>query len=321
MSWNRYPIDDPYKSKSYVPVLRQFCAAVLGQMSKADAAGFLKRSTTGVVWAVESSETGGYKQERKRPRATYELCIGPDGMVTTKITDPKAHVEHPYTQKVTRDLLLEGYDLAHAAIRTGRLTFAQCVGALMAIVDARRGAVLMPGRYQNDFAPANTPGDGFVARYGNCTVTYRTGGFVNLQQEDSRVDGEVQSALQYLQTGSGSMAWPWSGASPRRSVAALSKPYGTIARPKTSNAATTLPRITWVQFHTALLRLGLLPSTPSSSNQRTSSWYPYFAHIPTFSTAVGPSGDFRTADGRVLKITKLDPAEFEKEIDVYVQRR
>jgi len=36
---------------------------------------------------------------------------------------------------------------------------------------------------------------------------------------------------------------------------------------------------------------------------------------------VGPSGDFRTADGRVLKITKLDPAEFEKEIDAYVQRR
>jgi len=268
VSWNRYPIDDPYKSKSYVPVLRQFCAAVLGQMSKADAAGFLKRSTTGVVWAVESSETGGYKQERKRPRATYELCIGPDGMVTTKITDPKTHVEHPYTQKVTRDLLLEGYDLAQAAMRTGRLTFAQCVGALMAIVDARRGAVLMPGRYQNDFAPANTPGDGFVARYGNCTVTYRTGGFVNLQQEDNRVNREVQSALQYLQTGSGSAVWPWSGASPRRSVAALSKPYGTIAPTKTSNAATTLPAgtptVTENDLRAAMVTMQINPDAPSN---------------------------------------------------------
>ncbi len=191
----------------------------------------------------------------------------------------------------------------------------------MAIVDARRGAVLMPARYQNDFAPASTPGDGLVARYGNCTVTYRTGGFVNLQQEDDRVKSEVQSALQYLQTGSGSMVWPWSGASPRRSVAALSKPYGTIARAKTSNAATPLRRITWAEFHNALLRLGMSPSTPSSSNSRTSSWAPCFGSIPTFSSAVGPSGDFRTTDGRLLKLTTLDPGEFMIEIEAYVQRQ
>jgi len=321
VSWNRYPFEDPYRSKTYVPVLRQFCAGVLGQMSKADAAGFLKRSTTGVVWAVESSETGSYKQERKRTRAAYELCIGPDGVMASTISDPKTHVEHPYTQKRTRDLLLDGYDLAHAAIRSGRLTFAQCVGALMAIVDARRGAVLMPSQYQNDFAPAATPGDGFVARYGNCTVTYRTGGFVNHQQEDDRVNNEVQSALQYLQTGSGIMVWPWSGASQRRSVAAMSNQGGTIAPPQTSKAATTLRRVTWAEFHRALIHLGLLLSTPSSRNARTSSWHPYFGSIPTSSSAVGPSGDFRTVDGRVLKITTLDPDEFMREIDAYVQQR
>ena len=322
MSWNLHLIEDPYKSKTYVATLRQFVVAMLGQLSVSDARGFVKRSETGVVWAIETSETGSRDVKRKHRRAAYELCVAPDGKLTSGITAPECHVEHPYTQKVTRDLLIQGYLDAHTAMRSGRLTLAQCAEALMTIMDARRGTVLMPAQYQNHFRPSNTPGDGLQARYSNCTVTYRTGGFVNSQQEDDRVNSEVQRAVQYLQTGTGSLAWPWQGATAPRSVAALSKPYGTIAQPKTSNAATTLQRVTWADFDLALTRLGLKPEEPTSKSDRWMSWSLRGQRVFSFvqpHRRTRPTGDVYTAGRVKVKITALDGAGLQRIVDEYVQ--
>lgn len=322
MSWNRHGVEDPYESKTYVAALRQFVVGMLGQLSVDDAKGFVKRSETGVVWAIETSETGSRAVKRKRPRATYELCVAPDGVLTSAITDPESHVEHPYTQRVTRELLALGYVEAHGAMQSGRLTLVQCAGAIMAIVDARSGTVLMPGRYQHHFRPSNTPGDGFQARYGNCTVTRRRGGFVDLQQEDDRVNGEVQRAIQYLQGGSGDVVWPWSRASAPRSVAALSKPYGTMARAKTSNAATTLQRVSWDDFDHALARLGLSPAEPTGESDRWLSWSLKGARV--FSAVqthrrTPPTGDVYTAARVKVKLTALDPSGLQQIVDEYVQ--
>ena len=317
MSWNLHRIEDPYKSKTYVATLRQFVVAMLGQLSVSDARGFVKRSETGVVWAIETSETGSRDVKRKHRRAAYELCVAPDGLLTSGITTPECHVEHPYTQKVTRDLLIQGYLDAHTAMRDGRLTKLQCAEALMTIMDTRRGTVLMPAQYQNHFRPSNTPGDGLQARYSNCTVTYRTGGFVNPQQEDERVNSEVQRAVQYLQTGTGSLAWPWQGATAPRSVAALSKPYGTIARPKTSNAATPLRRVTWADFERALLMLGWHIDQPTSSNKRDRGWHGVFKSVPHASTL--PRGDFFTPRGRLL-LAQMELEDFEREVASLVQQ-
>lgn len=331
MSWNRCGVEDPYKSKSYVPVLRQFCTAVLGQTSHSDAEGFLKRATTVVGWAMESNDMGSYKADRKRPRAAYVLYSGPDGVITSSISHPKAHVEHPYTQKRTRDLLLVGYNLAQVAILTGRLSFAQCVGALMAIVDARRGAVLMPVQYQASFTSSATPGDGFVARYGNCTVTDRNGTFVNLQQEDIRVNGEVQNALQYLQVGSGNAVWPWSGASTSSVVAALSKPCGTIAPTKTSNAATTLPAgtpsVTENDLRAAMVTMQINPDTPSNPAADPDNGFSFkrvggsrvILSGVKFNGAGGYStGWFATLPGKP-KIRHLTMAQFQDHVSTVVQ--
>jgi len=318
MSWNTCKLEDRYKSNSYVPLLRQFVMAMLGQLTVSDAKGFLKRAG-GVVWAIESSETGSRRSKRKHSRSVYELCVAPDGVLTSSITSATRHVEHPYTQRVTRDLLIQGYLDAHAAMRAGRLTSAQCAEALMTIVDVRSDTVLMPGVYQNShFSPARSPGDGFQARYANCTVTYRIGGFVNFQQEDARVNGEVQRAMQYLHAGTGSLSWPWQGTPAPKSVAVLSKPMVTIAQPKTSNAATTLQRITWDDFERALTSLGWHIDHPTSSNKRDRGWHGVFKSVPH--KAALPYGDFFIRGTRFL-LAQMKREDFEREVNTLVQQR
>jgi len=318
MSWNTCKPEDRYKSNSYVLLLRQFVMAMLGQLTISDAKGFLKRAD-GVVWAIESSETGSKSAKRKHSRSVYELCVAPDGALTSSITSVDRHVEHPYTQKVTRDLLIQGYLDAHTAMRTGRLTSAQCAEALMTIVDARSNTVLMPGEYQNShFTSARTPGDGFQARYANCTVTYRAGGFVNFLQEDARVNAEVQRAMQYLQTSAGSLTWPWQSASTPKSVPAQSKPKVRVPKAKATKAVPQEQRVTWADFEIALISLGWSINRPTSSNKRDSGWHGVFKSVRH--KAALPSGDFVT-QGKRFHLAQMDRADFERAVNTLVQQR
>lgn len=315
MSWNAVVPEDPLKSPKYIEILRLTAAAVLGQETAPDAAGVLKAPYF-VQWAIESNNGGGYDSKKKFGRATYELVAGPDGLTSRCPPTETAHVEHVWTIEKTKLLLVDAYTLAQQALAACRLTRTQCIEALMTIIEARRHTVLMPASLiRHEQFKHNSALDGFTARYGTCMVIRRGGVKIDFETEDRVMQSTVDDAFEYLSVGSGGRAWPWQ----RSSVAALSKPYGTIAQPKTSNAATTLHRVTWSDLDGALVRLGHDPLKPTSSNSRDAGWSPYFKYVPHRAGVLLPRGDFTTLDGRILKIAKLDRAEFDREIEAHVQ--
>ena len=330
MSWSVYPIEDAHRSKSYVPVLRRLIVGFLSQLTLDDARGFLKRTVTGVVWAVESNDSGGYDQDKKRPRSTYILRMfrrGPVGVRTSSINKPDTHVEHPYTQKETRRLLERGYVDAHAAMDDGRLTFEQCVWALMAIVDARRHTVLMPKQFQRLFSQSATPGDGFVNRYAGCDVEFRAGGVVNFQQEDDRVKAEVENALQYLQVSQGDAIWPWHNSLTCSVNTARTGQYGYKAGSKNSNAATLL-EVTNAHVQAVIDELGL--TARQSPKDMDNGWSLYGRHGVVFSGLkadvncsvatmglTNPAiGGIKTPQG-IMRISQLKIDEFEKYVQLH----
>lgn len=315
MSWNAVVPEDPLKNPKYIEILRLTAAAVLGQETASDASGVLKAPYF-VQWAIESNNGGGYESKKKFGRATYELVAGPDGLTSRCAPTETAHVEHVWTIEKTKLLLVDAYTLAQQALAACRLTRTQCIEALMTIIEARRHTVLMPASLmRHEQFKHNSALDGFTARYGTCMVIRRGGVKIDFETEDRVMQTTVDGAFEYLRVGSGSRAWPWQ----RSSVAALSKPYGTIAQPKTSNAATTLHRISWSDLDRALVRLGHDPLKPTSSNRRDAGWSPYFKSVPHRAGVQVPRGDFTTHDGRILKLAKLDRAEFDREIEAHVQ--
>jgi len=330
MSWNpgKYDIENPYDSPKYFGVLRQFCAAILGQIDVDDARGFINRADTGVIWAIESNDKGKPEQKMKRTRARFVLYEDSCGVQMTNYpphvgADGKlkheTHVEHPYTQQATEDILIRAYSLAKPRTLSGELSFEHAVHALMTIIDARGGTVLMPGQLQYS-GPATARGDGFTSRYAGWRVTDRAGVLIDFVEEDLRVETEVQNALRYLACGSGDHLWAWKKAQTDRSVAAVSNQGGPITPAKTSNAATKQHRVSWSDFDLALSRLGHDPQRPTSSNRRDAGWAPYFGSVPHRAGVQLPRGDFTTVDGRVLKIAQVDRGEFMREIDAHVQQ-
>jgi len=330
MSWSVYLIEDSHKSKSYVPVLRRLIVGFLSQLSLEDAQGFLKRTVTGVVWAVESNDSGGVEQDNKRPRSTYILRMfrrGVVGVRTSAINKPEAHVEHPYTQKETRRLLKKGYVDAHDAMDNGRLTFEQCVWALMAIVDARRHTVLMPKQLQRLFSQNATPGDGLVSRYAGCDVEFRSGGIVNFQQEDNKVIAEVDHAIQYLQAGQGDAIWPWHRSLTCSVNSAKTGKYAYKAGSKNSNAETLL-EVTNAQVQDVIdeLRLTHRQEPKSLAN----GWSLYGLRGKVFSglkadknCSVAAMGLTNPAIGSILtplgelRLSKLKIDDFEKYVQLH----
>jgi hypothetical protein len=203
-----------------------------------------------------------------------------------------------------------------------RLDRLQCAEALVEIMDARRHSVLMPGCAQKLFGHDLTK-DGFAARYQGCVVLRRDNKTqVDFAVEDQLTAKRVDDAMNFLTVGTGSRTWAWNSVQPR-SGPALGNPIETITPPKTSNAATTLQRITWADFDSALARLGFDPAAPTGNNQRTMSWT---IKTPTQKCVFGsiqgqklPIGDVFTLSGTKKKLTSLDPAGLRHIIDEYVQ--
>lgn len=282
MSWNpgKYDIENPYDCPKYFSVLRQFCAAILGQIDVDDARGFINRAETGVIWAIECNDKGKPEQQKKRPRARFVLFEDPCGVQMTnypphvdKDGKPRheTHVEHPYTQQETEEILIQAYSLAKPRMLSGELSFEHAVHALMTIIDARGSTVLMPGQLQYS-GPATVRGDGFKSRYAGWRVTDRAGMLIDFVEEDFRVETEVQNALRYLACGSGDHLWAWKKAQTDRSVAAMSNQGGPIAPAKTSNPATTphksLPQVRKEHLRAAMIKMGIDPDSPSNKGEK-----------------------------------------------------
>jgi hypothetical protein len=129
----------------------------------------------------------------------------------------KAYVEHPYEKQRTKSYIIEGVKAATARGMPTRDIAVQVVE----IIDSRLDCVLLPSDGVKDhphmsIAPAISTGS---------KVT-----LADLQRADDDMQRRVEKAMTAL------VGQPW--LLPGRSVAAMSKPYGTIAPAKTSNAAT-----------------------------------------------------------------------------------
>jgi hypothetical protein len=314
VSWNAVAPEDPLKVPKYIEILRWTAAAVLGQETASNAAGLLKAPYF-VQWAIESNNGGGYESKKKFGRATYELVAGPDGLTSRCPPTETAHVEHVWTIEKTKLLLVDAYTLAQQALAACRLTRAQCIEALMTIIEVRRHTVLMPASLMHhEQFRHNTAFDGFTARYGTCMVIRRGGVKIDFETEDKEMQATVDDAFEYLRVGSGNRSWPWQ----RSSVAALSKPMVTITQPETINAATTLQRVTWADFEIALISLGWSIDRPTSSNKRDSGWHGVFKSVPH--KAALPRGDFVT-QGKEFLLAQMDRADFERAVNTLVQQR
>lgn len=232
----------------------------------------------------------------------------------------KAYVEHPYEKQPTKDFIVEGV----LAARKRGLNSSVIAKQVAEIIDARLDCVLVP----SDPVPKNSQPhpdikeligygkDGMVQKYSQIQlVDHETQvklTLADLQKADDDMQRRVETAMTIL-TGT---AWVFPG----RSVAAVSNQGGPIAPAKTSNAATKQHRISWSDFDLALSQLGHDPQKPTSSNKRDAGWAPYFGSVPHRAGVQLPRGDFTTVDGRVLKITQVDRAEFMREIDAHVQQ-
>jgi hypothetical protein len=150
----------------------------------------------------------------------------------------KAYVEHPYEKQRTKSYIIEGVKAATARGMPTRDIAVQVVE----IIDSRLDCVLLPSDGVKDhphmsIAPAIGTGlDGMVAKYSKVALEdHSTGSKVTLADLQS-ADDDMQRRVEKAMTTLVGQPWLLLG----RSVAAMSKPYGTIAPAKTSNAATQL---------------------------------------------------------------------------------
>jgi len=227
----------------------------------------------------------------------------------------KAYVEHPYEKQRTKSYIIEGVKAATARGMPTRNIAVQVVE----IIDSRLDCVLLPSDGVKDhphmsISPAIGTGlDGMIAKYSKVALEDHSTGFkvtlADLQRADDDMQRRVEKAMTTL------VGQPW--LLPGRSVAALSKPYGTIARPKTSNAAPPLRRVTWADFERALLMLGWNIDQPTSAHKRGRGWHGVFKSVPHASTH--PRGDFFTPRGRLL-LAQMEREDFERAVESLVQQ-
>ena len=315
MSWNAVAPEDPLKAPKYIEVLRLTAAAVLGQETASDAAGMLKAPEF-IQWAIESTSGGGHEPKWRYPRATYELVAGPNGLTSLCPPTETAHVEHVWTIEKTKLLLVDAYTLAQQALAACRLTRAQCIEALMTIIEARRHTVLMPASMlRHEQFKHNSALDGFTARYGTCMVIRRGGVKIVFETEDRLMQVTVDDAFEYLRIGSGRHVWPWQSSS----VPAPRKLKARVPKAKAIKATPTLQRVTWADFEIALISLGWRIDQPTSSNKRDCGWHGVFKSIRH--KAALPSGDFVTLEKGKFHLAQMDRADFESAVNTLVQQR
>ena len=198
----------------------------------------------------------------------------------------------------------------------------------MTIIEARRHTVLMPfSLMRHEQFKHNSDLDGFTARYGTCMVIRRGGVKIDFETEDRVMQTTVDDAFEYLRVGSGSRSWPWQ----RRVVAALSKPYGTIAPPKTSNAATTLhtskPAVVESILRAAMVTMQISPDSPSNPGADLDNGYSFkrVGGVKVILSGVKFSGQGGFSTGRFEalpgkpKFRDLSLEEFEEHVTTIVQ--
>jgi len=178
----------------------------------------------------------------------------------------KAYVEHPYEKQYTKDFIKQGVLAACLSGMPARSIAVQ----VAEIIDARLDCVLLPSdpvKNKPDAAINNLIGnnkDGMLQKYSQIALvdhdTKAKLSLADLQKADDDMQRRVETAMTNL-TGT---TWVFPG----RSVAAMSNQGGTIAPPKTSNAATTLPAgtpaVTENDLRAAMVTMQINPDAPSN---------------------------------------------------------
>jgi len=243
----------------------------------------------------------------------------------------KAYVEHPYEKQPTKDFIVEGV----LAARKRGLASSVIKDQVADIIDARLDCVLIP----SDPDPKNSQPhpsikglignkkDGMVQKYSQIALvdhdTKAKLTLADLQKADDDMQRRVEAAMTIL-TGT---TWVFPGSV----VAVVSKPYGTIAPPKTSNAATTLhtskPAVVESILRAAMVLMQISPDSPSNPGADPDNGYSFkrVGGVRVILSGVKFSGQGGFSTGRFEalpdkpKFRDLSLEEFEEHVKTIVQ--
>jgi hypothetical protein len=241
----------------------------------------------------------------------------------------KAYVEHPYEKQYTKDFIKQGVLAACLRGMSARSIAVQ----VAEIIDARLDCVLLPSDpVANKAHPAinNLIGnnkDGMLQKYGQIALvdhnTKAKLSLADLQKADSDMQRRVVDAMTHL------MGTQW--VFPGSVVAVVSKPYGTIAPPKTSNAAATLhtskPAVVESILRAAMVLMQISPDSPSNPGADPDNGYSFkrVGGVRVILSGVKFSGQGGFSTGRFEalpdkpKFRDLSLEEFEEHVKTIVQ--